>query len=259
MAHKKGLGSSRNGRESNPNMLGVKVFAGQQVSGGEIIVRQRGTRFWPGEGTGLGRDHTIFATRAGTVDFKPARKGRTISSRSLSSGGGSALRYGSRRACEGRLCIADVFHDKAKIWVEGGAGGNGVVSFRREAHVPRGGPDGGDGGHGGDVVLVCDPSRRDLGALMREQALPGRSGAAWRRVEPARGAGEDRRSRCPPGTQATAVDGSAVDLVEPGQRAVVARGGRGGHGNKRFATSTRQAPRFAEKGRRARRAGSSCG
>ncbi|HEX3733934.1 MAG TPA: 50S ribosomal protein L27, partial [Solirubrobacterales bacterium] len=55
MAHKKGLGSSRNGRESNPKMLGVKVFAGQQVTGGEIIVRQRGTRFWPGDGTGLGR------------------------------------------------------------------------------------------------------------------------------------------------------------------------------------------------------------
>ena len=78
MAHKKGLGSSRNGRESNPNMLGVKVFAGQQVSGGEIIVRQRGTKFWPGEGTGLGRDHTIFAKRAGTVDFGQSRKGRTI-------------------------------------------------------------------------------------------------------------------------------------------------------------------------------------
>ena len=79
MAHKKGLGSSRNGRESNPNMLGVKVFAGQQVTGGEIIVRQRGTRFWPGEGVGLGRDHTIFARRAGTVDFGVSRKGRTIS------------------------------------------------------------------------------------------------------------------------------------------------------------------------------------
>ena len=65
MAHKKGLGSSRNGRDSNPKMLGVKVFAGQRVNGGEIIVRQRGTRFRPGEGTGLGRDHTIFATRAG--------------------------------------------------------------------------------------------------------------------------------------------------------------------------------------------------
>jgi large subunit ribosomal protein L27 len=78
MAHKKGLGSSRNGRESNPNMLGVKVFAGQQVHGGEIIVRQRGTKFWPGEGTGLGRDHTIFATRPGKVDFFTARKGRMI-------------------------------------------------------------------------------------------------------------------------------------------------------------------------------------
>jgi len=78
MAHKKGLGSSRNGRESNPNMLGVKVFAGQQVSGGEIIVRQRGTKFWPGDGTGIGRDHTIFATQPGKVDFYTARKGRTI-------------------------------------------------------------------------------------------------------------------------------------------------------------------------------------
>lgn len=78
MAHKKGGGSTSNGRESNPNMLGVKVFAGQQVHGGEIIVRQRGTRFWPGEGTGLGRDHTIFATRPGKVDFYTARKGRTI-------------------------------------------------------------------------------------------------------------------------------------------------------------------------------------
>ena len=79
MAHKKGLGSSRNGRESNPNMLGVKVFAGQQVHGGEIIVRQRGTRFWPGEGTGLGRDHTIFATRAGVVEFNTGHKGRIVS------------------------------------------------------------------------------------------------------------------------------------------------------------------------------------
>jgi len=79
MAHKKGLGSSRNGRESNPKMLGVKVFAGQQVTGGEIIVRQRGTRFWPGVGVGLGRDHTIYATQAGIVQFKPSRKGRTIS------------------------------------------------------------------------------------------------------------------------------------------------------------------------------------
>ena len=79
MAHKKGLGSSRNGRDSNPKMLGVKVFAGQRVGGGEIIVRQRGTRFRPGDGVGIGRDHTIFATRPGVVEFKSARKGRMIS------------------------------------------------------------------------------------------------------------------------------------------------------------------------------------
>ena len=75
MAHKKGLGSSRNGRDSNPKMLGVKVFAGQRVDGGEIIVRQRGTRFRPGDGVGIGRDHTIFATRAGVVEYTSGRRG----------------------------------------------------------------------------------------------------------------------------------------------------------------------------------------
>jgi large subunit ribosomal protein L27 len=79
VAHKKGLGSSRNGRDSNPKMLGVKVFAGQQVNGGEIIVRQRGTRFRAGDGAGLGRDHSIFATRAGVVQFRPKGKGRLVS------------------------------------------------------------------------------------------------------------------------------------------------------------------------------------
>ena len=79
MAHKKGLGSSRNGRDSNAKRLGVKVFAGQAVSGGEIIVRQRGTRFRPGDGVGIGRDHSIFAKRPGVVQFKTGRRGRTIS------------------------------------------------------------------------------------------------------------------------------------------------------------------------------------
>jgi GTPase len=139
-------------------------------------------------------------------------------------------------------------YDKAKIWVEGGAGGNGCVSFRREAHVPRGGPDGGDGGHGGDVVLVCDASRRDLGALRGSKhfrAARGKNGEGSNR----HGArGEELEIPVPAGTHAEAVDGSRVDLIEAGQRAVVAHGGRGGHGNKRFTTSTRQAPRFAEQG-----------
>ena len=79
MAHKKGLGSSRNGRDSNPQMLGVKIFAGQTVTGGEIIVRQRGTRFKPGVGVGIGKDDTIFAKSAGVVAFKTGRRGRVIS------------------------------------------------------------------------------------------------------------------------------------------------------------------------------------
>jgi large subunit ribosomal protein L27 len=79
MAHKKGLGSSRNGRDSNAKRLGVKVFAGETVTGGEIIVRQRGTRFKPGNGVGIGRDDTIYARIAGTVDFKEGWRGRVIS------------------------------------------------------------------------------------------------------------------------------------------------------------------------------------
>jgi large subunit ribosomal protein L27 len=79
MAHKKGLGSSRNGRDSNAQYLGVKMFAGQVVTGGEIIVRQRGTVFKPGDGVGIGKDDTIFAKSAGTIQFKRGRRGRVIS------------------------------------------------------------------------------------------------------------------------------------------------------------------------------------
>ena len=79
MAHKKGLGSSRNGRDSESKRLGVKVFAGEVVTGGEIIVRQRGTRFKAGDGAGIGRDHTIYAARRGRVEFTTGRRGRVIS------------------------------------------------------------------------------------------------------------------------------------------------------------------------------------
>ncbi len=78
MAHKKGLGSSRNGRDSNPKMLGVKVFSGQQVTAGSIIVRQRGTKFRPGNGTGIGRDDTIFAVRDGVVEFRTSGERRSV-------------------------------------------------------------------------------------------------------------------------------------------------------------------------------------
>jgi GTP-binding protein len=141
-----------------------------------------------------------------------------------------------------------MLYDKARIFVQAGRGGDGCLSFRREAHVPRGGPDGGDGGHGGDVVLLCDDSLRDLQSFKRRahyKAPRGRHGEGAQR----HGAdGEDLIVRVPPGTVATLEDGTVHDLVVPGQRAVVAEGGSGGRGNRRFSSSTRQAPRFAEKG-----------
>jgi large subunit ribosomal protein L27 len=79
MAHKKGLGSSRNGRDSNAKRLGVKLFAGQAVTGGEIIVRQRGSRFKAGDGVGMGKDDTLYARAAGTLVFKEGRQGRVVS------------------------------------------------------------------------------------------------------------------------------------------------------------------------------------
>jgi GTPase len=138
--------------------------------------------------------------------------------------------------------------DRAKIYVEGGRGGDGVVSFRREAHVPRGGPDGGDGGRGGDVVLVCDPQRRDLSSLGRSRHFRAGRGEHGKGKRQHGERGEDRLIAVPPGTVIRGLDGSEAELMEEGQRLVIARGGSGGHGNKRFATSTLQAPRFAERG-----------
>ena len=138
--------------------------------------------------------------------------------------------------------------DRAKIYVEGGRGGDGVVSFRREAHVPRGGPDGGDGGDGGDVVVVSDSSRRDLSALRFARHQRAGRGEHGRGKQQHGARGEDRVVAVPPGTVIEGLEGRRYDLRRPGQRVVVAAGGSGGHGNKRFASSTRRAPRFAERG-----------
>jgi GTP-binding protein len=141
-----------------------------------------------------------------------------------------------------------MLYDKARIWVQGGGGGDGCMSFRREAHVPHGGPDGGDGGHGGDVVLVCDDSLRDLQSYKRRSHYKAKRAGHGEGSLRHGADGPPLEIPLPPGTQVSSFDGSVHDLVAPGQRVVVARGGAGGRGNKRFATSTRQAPRLAERG-----------
>jgi GTP-binding protein len=142
-----------------------------------------------------------------------------------------------------------MFHDRARIRVQAGRGGHGALSFRREKHVPRGGPDGGDGGPGGSVVIVADPDLRDLSSFRSKRLFRAGKG------EPGQGAGKhgatgaDSELRVPVGTQILDEDGRLVaDLAHPGGRVVVAHGGAGGRGNRRFTTPTRQAPRFAETG-----------
>jgi GTP-binding protein len=143
-----------------------------------------------------------------------------------------------------------MFLDRVKIWVRAGDGGNGAATFRREAHVPRGGPDGGDGGRGGSVHLVVDAGQttlRDFQYKHHFRATPGGRGERARRHGKA---GTDLRLAVPPGTGAFDDESGELlaDLVAVGQEAMVARGGRGGLGNTHFKTSTHQAPKHAQKG-----------
>jgi len=143
-----------------------------------------------------------------------------------------------------------MFIDQARIEVAGGAGGNGCVSFRREKYVPRGGPDGGAGGHGGSVVFVADPSLKALNSFRfrrRFVADRGRHGEGSGRSGRS---GSDLVMKVPPGTVVIDEQDETVlaDLVHEGDRVEVARGGRGGRGNASFATSTHQAPRESEPG-----------
>jgi GTPase len=142
-----------------------------------------------------------------------------------------------------------MFHDRARIRVRGGRGGDGALSFRREKYVPKGGPDGGDGGDGGDVVLLADPDLRDLSSFRGRSEYPagrGRHGAGSNR----HGArGRDVELRVPVGTQVFDAEGRLLaDLAHAGARATVAHGGHGGAGNRRFAGPTQQTPRIAEVG-----------
>jgi GTPase len=142
-----------------------------------------------------------------------------------------------------------MFYDRAHIQAEAGRGGDGGLSFRREKYVPKGGPDGGDGGRGGDVVVAVDPTLRDLSAFRRIRQVKAARGGNGRGSKKHGADGESAELRVPIGTQLVDVEGRLVaDLAVRDARVVVAGGGQGGRGNARFATPTRQTPRFAETG-----------
>jgi GTPase len=142
-----------------------------------------------------------------------------------------------------------VFSDRARVAVQAGRGGDGALSFRREKYVPKGGPDGGDGGSGGDVIVVADPDLRDLSALRRRRRLGAQNGRPGQGAGKHGATGADAEVAVPVGTQVFDEEGQLIaDLAGSDSRVVVARGGAGGRGNARFATPTRQTPRFAETG-----------
>ena len=142
-----------------------------------------------------------------------------------------------------------MFHDRAHVHVQAGRGGDGALSFRREKYVPKGGPDGGDGGRGGDVVVSVDAGLRDLSAFRRIRHVKAGRGGSGRGSKKHGADGDDAELHVPIGTQIVDSDGMLVaDLTTESGRVVVAVGGGGGRGNARFATPTRQTPRFAETG-----------
>jgi GTP-binding protein len=142
-----------------------------------------------------------------------------------------------------------VFHDRARIEVKGGRGGDGSLSFRREKYVPKGGPDGGDGGNGGDVVVVADPELRDLSFFTRKRSFVAGRGGHGQGSNRHGADGDDVEVHVPVGTQVFDEQGRLLaDLAHAGARVTLARGGVGGAGNRRFASPTHQAPRMAELG-----------
>ena len=143
-----------------------------------------------------------------------------------------------------------MFYDEAELYVKGGRGGNGAVAFRREKYVPYGGPAGGDGGKGGDVILVVSQHLNTLYHLRHQHKFKAENGEHGRSKQQYGAGGDDIYIKVPPGTLITELeeDRLLADMKEPGEELVIARGGKGGRGNMHFATSTNQAPRISEKG-----------
>ena len=270
MAHKKGGGSSTNGRDSHGQRLGIKRFGGQLVTGGSILIRQRGTRYKAGRNVSRAKDDSLFATITGVVRFEDKGGARQVHQR-LPGGRIRGRRRGSRcgydrsrrsqltirfsdtrSAIPGRVflslppALAYAFFElssksgdpclqmKPKSPLKAGDGGDGCVAFRREKYVPRGGPSGGDGGNGGDIYIEANPHDNTLLRYRYNREFEASPRRPRRRLELL--TAHPRTIWCSkfpsaPSFSTLNTNEQLFDLTQPGQRYLAAKGGHGGRGN----------------------------
>ena len=254
-AHKKGVGSTKNGRDSESKRLGAKRADGQFVLAGNILYRQRGTKIHPGLNVGIGGDDTLFAKVDGVVKFE--RKGRDKKQVSV-----YPRTINEEWYVQGFIlstCMKPFFvkvlgksmcGDNAKIFIKSVKGGDGHVSFRKELFVPAGGPDGGDGGKGGDIIFEVDPGFNTLTDFRHVRKYVARDGEQGGKKRCHGANAENLVIKVPEGTVIKDFETGKViaDMSGENRRQVILKGGRGGKGNMHYATATMQVPKYAQPG-----------
>lgn len=242
-AHKKGQSSTSNGRDSIGRRLGAKAADGEFVTAGSILYRQRGTKIHPGVNTKRGNDDSIFTTVDGIVKFE--RVGKTKSKYLFTQLLSNTVAFFLLE--KGDIIM---FVDEVVLKVIAGSGGDGCTAFRREKYIAYGGPYGGNGGHGADIIFKVDEGLHTLLDLRYQKLIKGEKG------ENGKGKNQHGKSRepvvvkVPQGTVVTDMDTGLVlaDLKGKDSSFVVAHGGRGGRGNTAFKTQNNTAPNFSENG-----------
>ena len=261
-AHKKGVGSTKNGRDSESKRLGAKRADGQFVLAGNILYRQRIVRFI----------QVLMLVVVAMIHYShllmellPERKGRDKKQVCLSCCLRELISFYKLQIFRiWSFCVIlkqssvrmeiNMFSDKVRIFIKSGKGGDGHVSFRRELYVPAGGPDGGNGGNGGDIIFQVDKGLNTLGDFRHNSKYIAQSGEEGGKKRCTGKNGEDLIIKVPEGTVIYDDESGKViaDMSGDNMKETILKGGHGGKGNMNYATATMQAPQYAQPGQEAK-------